>query len=130
MREATPSLRVRPMRLRGPQQVGASTLFGSGLYQPLGHEDEAENLGPLRNNVAYDLSPLAPRIHSPECYDPADSREHEENCQRMLAQEFHYRRRQYSLRLFALRRAFFVEMFGHQNGYEDARPVGNGVAEK
>src|SRR5580765_4929888 len=36
-----------------------SMLFRADLHQPLGHEDEAENLRPLRDNVADDLTPLA-----------------------------------------------------------------------
>ena len=48
----------------------------------------------------------------------------------MLAQKLHDRRRQNALRLFALRRAFFVEKFGHHDGDEDSRPVRDGISKE
>lgn len=67
--------------------MGHSAGLRADLYQALGYQDEPENLRPLRNNVADDLSPLAPRIHGPECQHPANAGNYKNQGQRVLAQE-------------------------------------------
>src|SRR6266550_6817243 len=69
-----------------------SALFGAYFKQPLGHQDESENLRPLRNNVADNLSPPAARIHRPECHHPANACNKKEHGERVLTQQLHYSR--------------------------------------
>jgi hypothetical protein len=76
-------------------------LFRASFHQSLGHQDESENLGPFRDDVADDLSPLALRVHGAERYDPTDAGNYKEYGERVLAKKLQNGRWQYSLRLFA-----------------------------
>src|ERR1700733_7933448 len=81
---------VLPLRLR------------PNLDQPLGHQDEAENLRPLGDDVADDLTPAAGWIHGFEGQHPACSRNQKNERERMLAQEFDSLRGKYAFGFLAL----------------------------
>ena len=103
------------------------SVLGANLNQALGHQDEPENLRPLRNDVADDLSPPAAQVHRPECHHPGDARDHKKQGERVLTLEFRCRRPYFALRLLAFGGALFVQVLGHDNGYQDSRPVRDGV---
>ena len=105
-------------------------LFRSGFHQAFGHQNESENLCPLRNDVADDLSPLALRVHGAERYDPSDAGNYQEYSERMLTKKLQNRRWQGPLRLLAFSRSLFVQEFRHHDGDEDACPIGDRISEK
>src|ERR1700730_16422044 len=61
------------------------------LDEPLGQQDEAENLRPFRNNIPHDLPPLGLRVHRSVQGNPADSRDDEKNAKRVIAQPLPHR---------------------------------------
>lgn len=62
-----------------------SARLEANLKQALGHQDESENLCPLRNDIADDLSPPAARVHGPKCHHPGDARHQKKQSERVLA---------------------------------------------
>src|SRR4030095_9666611 len=60
--------------------------LGVSLDQFLRQYHETEQLGPFRDNVTDDLSPLALGVHPGIEHDPADSGDHEEDAEGMVAQ--------------------------------------------
>ncbi len=87
-------------------------------------------MGPLGDDVADDLSPFAAGVHASEGDHPTCPRDEQNDGEGVLAQEFDHGRFDFIFWLFAIRGSLFIKVFGEDDGDEDARPVGDGVAEE
>src|SRR5215472_18803353 len=81
------------------------TLLRSPFHQLFGHEHQAKNLRPFRDDVSYHLSPLGLRLRVGKEYDPGHTGNQQKDGERMLAQEFLQTAGKEPSRLFAFRRA-------------------------
>src|ERR1700753_4117294 len=98
--------------------------------QLLVEKDEAEELCPLGDDVADDLSPLAFRIHLGVEDDPGCARDGEKDGEGVVLDDLGDAVAEVALRLIACSRADLIEIFRCEDGRYDARPVSDGVAEE
>src|SRR4030095_3883810 len=98
------------------------------LDQFLRQYHETEQLGPFRDNVADDLSPLALGVHPGIEHDPDDSRDHVEYADGMVAQQVTEGAREGARRTAALRGAPLVQVLRREDHHDDTGPVGDRIA--
>src|SRR5690348_8679803 len=100
------------------------------LDETLSQEHDAEDLSPLRYDIAHHLAPFSLRIHVEKRSDPQRAGNEQENRQGMIAQNSLDAAGQNSARLLALGRASFVQMCGSQGHNDEAGPISDGIAEE
>lgn len=87
---------------QGLLDTRSMAFFGAYFHQTLRHQDKAQNLSPLGNDVADHLSPLAVWVHGFECRHPGDAGDDQKQREGVLAQKFQRRRPLFALWLLAL----------------------------
>jgi len=100
------------------------------LHQLFSQQHKPEDLSPLGNDVAHDLSPFGLRIHRNVQGHPADTREQKEDTKGMVAQQLENRAQKTFGNFAALGRANFIQILGRKYGHQDTRPVSHGIAEE
>src|SRR5882672_118974 len=106
------------------------TFFRVCLNQALGQDHQGQNLGPLGENVADDLSPFRFWVHVDVDPNPANTGHQEKQRQRMISYGFRDGALQAPRWFSAFDGTAFVEILRSQHRDYHSRPVRNGVPKK
>ena len=118
-------------RTRSQAIVATGVLvLGAYLYQAFRHEDEAEDLGSLRNDVAQHLSPFPVGVQGAKGDDqpmPVSTRTGVRECPRRNSSSLDG---SFPLGCLLSAEPFSVKILGHHDGDENSGPIGDRVAEE
>ncbi len=99
------------------------------LHEPFGHEDEPQVLGPFGDKASDDLAPLCFDIHLEVQEEPGDAGDQEEERERVVVDEPADVGGEGAAGREGPADLALGEVFGGEDGDEDAGPIGDGVAE-